>query len=97
MKLTLGSWTTHIGYELVDAYSNRNYSMSYLFSYGPFFHTGLKSEFYFGEKTILMVGIVNPDDLKNAGNLPKMVIAQLVIVQKMTNYSIFQLPGWKKY
>ena len=27
-KLTAGKWATHIGYELVDAYLNRNYSMS---------------------------------------------------------------------
>lgn len=76
VKLTVGSWTTHIGYELVDAYLNRNYSMSYMFSYGPFFHTGIKSEFSVGEKSVLMLGIVNPYDLKNAGNLPKMIIAQ---------------------
>ena len=43
-KFTAGSWATHVGYELVDAYANRNYSMSYMFSYGPFFHTGLKGE-----------------------------------------------------
>jgi len=77
VKLTAGSWTTHIGYELVDAYANRNYSMSYMFSYGPFFSTGLKGEFTLGDKTILMAGIVNPADLKNADNVPKMIIAQL--------------------
>lgn len=52
LKLTLGSWTTHIGYELVDAYLNRNYSMSYMFSYGPFFHTGLKGEFTLAKKQL---------------------------------------------
>ncbi len=82
VKFTLGSWATHIGYELVDAYLNRNYSMSYLFSYGPFFHTGLKSEFSLGEKTTLMLGIVNPGDLKYASNLPKMAIAQLATISK---------------
>jgi hypothetical protein len=77
IKLSIGSWSTHIGYELADAYLNRNYSMSYLFSYGPFFHTGLKAEYAFSERTSLMVGLADPADLKNAGNLPKMVIAQL--------------------
>ena len=28
LKFTAGSWATHVGYELVDAYANRNYSMS---------------------------------------------------------------------
>ncbi|MDQ2752378.1 MAG: porin, partial [Bacteroidota bacterium] len=42
-KLTMGKWATHIGYELADAYLNRNYSMDYMFSYGPFSHTGVKA------------------------------------------------------
>jgi hypothetical protein len=32
LKFTMGKWATHVGYELVDAYLNRNYSMSYMFS-----------------------------------------------------------------
>jgi hypothetical protein len=76
LKFTIGSWATHVGYESVDAYVNRNYSMSYLFSYGPFFHTGLKGEFVLGKKANLMVGIVNPADLKYASNFPKTLIAQ---------------------
>ncbi|MEY3118865.1 MAG: hypothetical protein RIT30_797, partial [Bacteroidota bacterium] len=43
LKITAGKWATHVGYELLDAPLNRNYSMSYGFSYGPFFHTGLKA------------------------------------------------------
>ena len=89
VKFTLGSWTTHIGYELVDAYLNRNYSMSYLFSYGPFFHTGLKGELACSEKTVLMAGIVNPADLKNAGNLPKTIIAQLATGSKDDKLKIY--------
>ncbi|TDH28963.1 porin [Segetibacter sp. 3557_3] len=76
VKFTAGSWGTHIGYELVDAYLNRNYSMSYMFSYGPFFHTGIKADFALGGKTGLMVGLTNPTDLKTATGMPKMVIGQ---------------------
>ena len=82
VKLTMGSWATHIGYELVDAYLNRNYSMSYMFSFGPFFHTGVKGEFSLAEKTILMVGVANPSDLKTASFLPKMTIGQLATASK---------------
>lgn len=82
LKFTIGSWTTHIGYELVDAYLNRNYSMSYLFSYGPFSHTGVKAEYDMGNKTTVMLGLANPFDLKYASNLPKMVIGQIA---KATN------------
>ncbi|MDF7812837.1 outer membrane beta-barrel protein [Hymenobacter sp. YC55] len=77
IKLTGGSWATHIGYESVDPYLNRNYSMSYMFSYGPFFHTGIKADFGLGEKTNLMVGVANPTDLKSASSMPKTFIAQL--------------------
>lgn len=76
VKITAGSWATHIGYELVDAYLNRNYSMGYMFSYGPFFHTGVKADFSLGGKSTLMAGIANPTDLKSASAMPKMTIAQ---------------------
>jgi len=74
-KLTLGSWATHVGYELVDAPGNRNYSMSYMFSYGPFFHTGLKAEYTFGTSSV-MLGIANPTDFKISSEPPRMVLAQ---------------------
>jgi hypothetical protein len=77
-KLTAGSWATHVGYELVDAYANRNYSMSYMFSYGPFFHTGLKAEYTAG-KNGFMLGIANPTDFKSASFANKYVIAQYSI------------------
>jgi len=71
VKFTAGSWATHVGYELVDANFNRNYSMSYMFTNGPFFHTGLKADFTAG-KHGFMIGIANPTDYKyvpdDAGN-----------------------------
>jgi len=75
VKFTGGSWATHIGYELVDAPANRNYSMSYMFSYGPFFHTGLKAEVTAG-KSGFMVGFVNPTDFKSANFSRKYFIGQ---------------------
>jgi hypothetical protein len=75
LKFTAGSWATHIGYEVVDPYLNRNYSMSYMFSYGPFFHTGVKADYTAG-KSGFMLGIANPTDLKSASFAPKTLIAQ---------------------
>lgn len=63
LTLTAGSWATHIGYELLDAYQNRNYSMSYMFSTGPFSNTGVKAEFSAG-KNNFMIGVTNPTDYK---------------------------------
>lgn len=77
IKFTAGKWATHIGYELLDAYANRNYSMSYGFSYGPFFHTGLKADISFGGKTGLMLGVANPTDYTYTTSQKKMFIAQL--------------------
>ncbi|MFN2439015.1 MAG: outer membrane beta-barrel protein, partial [Chitinophagaceae bacterium] len=54
---------THIGYELVDAPLNRNYSMSYMFTNGPFFHTGIKADLTHNSSGF-MIGIANPTDFK---------------------------------
>ena len=91
LKFSAGSWATHIGYELVDAYLNRNYSMSYMFSYGPFFHTGVKADLTLG-KTGLMVGIANPSDLKSANFSNKFLIAQL-----STSTKDSKLKAWLNY
>ncbi len=77
IKFTLGSWATHVGYEMVDAYLNRNYCMSYMFTNGPFTHTGLKADISLGGKTALMVGISNPTDYRSAPGMPKSFIAQI--------------------
>jgi hypothetical protein len=63
LKLTAGSWATHVGYELVDAYANRNYSMSYMFTNGPFLHTGVKAEASY-KASSFMIGVANPTDFK---------------------------------
>jgi hypothetical protein len=75
-KLTLGKWATHIGYELTDAYLNRNYSMDYMFSYGPFSHTGLKADIGLGGKSALMLGIANTSDLVTTSSSRKYALAQ---------------------
>jgi hypothetical protein len=82
VKFTVGSWATHVGYEVVDPHLNKNYSMSYMFSYGPFFHTGIKAEVYKGKHSF-MVGIANPTDFKAyplAGVNKKAVLAQYGLI-----------------
>ncbi len=75
-KLTMGKWATHIGYEVPDAYLNRNYSMNYMFSYGPFSHTGLKADMGLGKKSALMLGIANTTDNVTTVASRKYAIAQ---------------------
>ncbi|HEY4209758.1 MAG TPA: outer membrane beta-barrel protein, partial [Puia sp.] len=64
VKFTGGTWATHIGYEVLDAYANRNYSMSYMFTNGPFSHTGIKADLTFG-KSGFMIGVSNPTDWRS--------------------------------
>lgn len=78
-KVTAGSFATHIGYELVDAVDNKNYSMSYAFSYGPFFNTGIKAQYTSGNYSF-MAGVTNPTDFKTAaeaGSKQKTLIGQI--------------------
>ena len=78
LKLTGGTWATHIGYEVVDAYANRNYSMSYMFTNGPFSHTGARADFTYG-KSGFMIGVSNPTDFRSipaGGQNNKNMIAQ---------------------
>jgi hypothetical protein len=92
VKFTLGKFATHIGYELLDAYANRNYSMSYGFSYGPFFHTGLKADISLGGKSALMLGVANPTDFVSAPTSTKVLIAQF-----STGSSNDKLKAWVNF
>jgi Putative beta-barrel porin-2, OmpL-like. bbp2 len=64
LKFTLGNFSTFYGYELIDAPLNVNYSTSYLFSYGPFFHTGIKANLALSDKFGVMVGVFGDTDTK---------------------------------
>lgn len=78
LKLTAGTWATHVGYELVDPQLNRNYSMSYMFTNGPFTHTGLKAEVTKGIHGF-MLGVSNATDYRippDDGINRKFILAQ---------------------
>ncbi len=98
LKLTMGSWATHCSYEVADAPLNRNYSMSYMFSYGPFLHTGIKADISAGKHSF-MLGVANPTDYKIAPtDSKKFFIAQYVIAPSdgwkfFINYVGGQRPG----
>ena len=63
LKFSAGTWATHVGYELVDPQLNRNYSMSYMFTNGPFTHTGVKADITKG-KHGFMIGASNATDYR---------------------------------
>jgi hypothetical protein len=64
LKFTFGNFYTFVGYEVVDAPNNLNYSTSYGFSKGPFYHTGLKADYVFNKNWAAMVGIFDETDQK---------------------------------
>ncbi|WP_264563612.1 porin [Flavobacterium sp. N3904] len=81
-KFVAGTFGTHVGYELLDAVDNKNYSMSYAFTYGPFYNTGIKAQYTTG-KLSFMAGVTNPTDFKSAletGTDAKTFIGQIAYV-----------------
>lgn len=79
LSFTAGQFGTHIGYEVIDAPINYNYSLSNLFNNGPFYHIGVKANYAFSSKFGLMVGLVNNVDQLNDNNRAKAFIAQLFL------------------
>lgn len=65
ITFSAGTWATHVGYELLDPQLNKNYSMSYMFTNGPFSHTGVKADVSSG-KHGFMIGLSNATDYRLA-------------------------------
>ena len=63
ITLTFGNFNTYLGYEVISPVDNFNYSTSYMFSWGPFSHSGIKADISFTDKISLMLGVFNPTDL----------------------------------
>ena len=96
LTVTAGSWATHIGMELINPVDNRNYSMSYAFTNGPFFHTGLKAN-YVADKFNFMLGVANPTDIKSAfdSTIPdnKQILAQIGYTGEKTSAYLNAVTG----
>jgi hypothetical protein len=65
VTLTFGNFNTFLGYEVISPTGNFNYSTSYMFSYGPFSHTGLKLDWAVSDDFSLMLAAMNDNDLTN--------------------------------
>ncbi len=64
LTLSVGNYGTHVGYEVIDAPANINYSTSYMFSNGPFYHTGIKADIALSETFGAMIGLFDDTDSK---------------------------------
>ncbi|MFN3849910.1 MAG: porin [Spirosomataceae bacterium] len=87
-SLTAGQFGTHIGYEVIDAPVNFNYSLSNLFNNGPFYHTGLKATIATSAKSSLTFGAVNGLDSKDDNNSKLGLMGQFYVSPK---------DGWNVY
>lgn len=63
VTLTLGNFNTFLGYEVISPVANFNYSTSYMFSYGPFSHTGIKMDYVITDDWSLLLAFMNNNDL----------------------------------
>lgn len=88
LSFTAGQFGTHIGYEVIDAPVNYNYSLSNLFNNGPFYHIGLKGQYAFSDRASLMLGLVNNVDNLFDNNKKKGVIGQFFFAP---------VTGWNVY
>ena len=66
VTVTLGNFNTFLWYEVISPAANFNYSTSYMFSYGPFSHTGMKLDFSVSDDVSIMVGVFNQTDQTEA-------------------------------
>ena len=88
MTFTVGQFSTHIGYEMIDVPDNSNYGVSYLFAYGPYYHTGAKLDYEISNKIGLMLGVFNGWDSMKDNNKFKTMAAQLSIAPS-DNFEVY--------
>jgi hypothetical protein len=79
VSLTGGQYGTNVGYEVIDAPVNFNYSLSNLFGNGPFYHTGVKLDVAATDKFAFMLGITNGLDSKDDNNKAKGFQGQITL------------------
>jgi len=87
--LTLGRFNTFLGYEVISPTGNFNYTTSYLFSAGPFSHTGLKADFTLSDQFSLTAAVLNSTDANVDGNVNGKLTGGLQLGYSVDNGSAF--------
>ena len=59
LTIDFGKFYTPIGAEVVDTKDNFNYSRAWLFTYGPYYHMGLRAKYAFNDKVAVTGFLVN--------------------------------------
>ena len=63
ITINMGQFNTFLGYEVISPAVNFHYSTSYMFSWGPFSHTGVRADFDLGGGMVAKLAVMNPTDL----------------------------------
>lgn len=63
VTLNLGQFNTFLGYEVISPAVNFHYSTSYLFSWGPFNHTGARLDIAGENGFVAKLALMNPTDI----------------------------------
>lgn len=63
VTLNVGQFNTFVGYEVISPAVNFHYSTSYLFSWGPFNHTGARLDFALNNGIVAKLAVMNPTDI----------------------------------
>jgi hypothetical protein len=82
LRLDLGKFVTHCGYELIQGYDgwNDNATRSQLFGYAiPFTHVGARASYTASALVALMAMVVNGWDVARDNNRSKSLGAQIVL------------------
>lgn len=59
LTIDFGKFYTPIGAEVVDTKDNFNYSRGWLFTYGPYYHMGVRAKYAFNDKVAVSGFLVN--------------------------------------
>ena len=87
VKITMGNFNSFLGYEKISPILNFNYSTSYMFTFGPLSHTGLKADLSLSEDISLLVSLLNPSDVTDSNpNDTYMFGSQFGIKDHFFNY-----------
>ena len=96
LRLDLGKFVTHSGYEVIDGFDgwNDNASRSILFGYAiPFTHTGLRASYALSSKAAIMGMVVNGWDVARDNNKSKSLGGQLALTPDAV-LSVFLNATW---
>src|SRR4030095_5451283 len=59
LTVDFGKFYTPVGSEVIETKDNFNYTRSFLFTYGPYTHTGFRAKYTFNDKIAVTVFLVN--------------------------------------